>query len=62
MSCPTGEFHKVAMSISGCRLRADNFLHQNKLDPLYKGVVVSAAAWLGRADRGRWEADRGPSE
>ena len=43
-------------------MRADNFLHQNKLDPLYKGVVVSAAAWLGRADRGRWEADRGPSE
>ena len=59
-SCATCEFHKVAMSISGCKVRADNFIHQNKLDPLYKGVVVSAAAWLGRAMRGRWEADRGP--
>ena len=59
-SCPTGEFHEVAMSISECKVRADNFLPPNKLDPLYKGVVVPAAAWLGRAMRGRWEADRGP--
>jgi hypothetical protein len=59
-SCPTDEFHKVAMSITGCKVRADNFLPQNKPDPLYKGVVVSAAAWLARAMRGRWEADRGP--
>jgi len=59
-SCSIDEFHKVALSISGCKVRADNFLPQNKLDPFYKGVVVSAAAWFGRVMRGRWEADRGP--
>jgi hypothetical protein len=28
------KFHKVAMSISGCKVTANSFLPQNKLDPL----------------------------
>ena len=36
-------------------MRADSFLLQNKLDPLYEGAVVSAATRLGRVMRGRGE-------